>query len=105
MSNQIILTVIRPKGASSAEQAARFNVNAGSGQALHVQAAALADYQLADAATGLAPENLEFTRVGDNLHIRDKASASARPDIVMENYYTHATGNIKGLQANGSLTA
>ncbi|MDO4227529.1 right-handed parallel beta-helix repeat-containing protein [Neisseria sp.] len=105
MSNQIILTVIRPKGASAAEQAARFNVNAGSGQALHVQAAALADYQLADAATGLAPENLEFTRVGDNLHIRDKASASARPDIVIENYYTHTTGNIKGLQANGSLTA
>ncbi len=105
MSNQIILTVIRPKGTSAAEQAARFNVNAGSGQALHIQAAALTDYQLADAATGLAPENLEFTRVGDNLHIRDKASASARPDIVIENYYTHATGNIKGLQANGSLTA
>lgn len=105
MSNQIILTVIRLKGTSAAEQAARFNVNAGSGQALHIQAAALTDYQLADAATGLAPENLEFTRVGDNLHIRDKASASARPDIVIENYYTHATGNIKGLQANGSLTA
>ncbi|MCQ9326858.1 right-handed parallel beta-helix repeat-containing protein [Neisseria dentiae] len=105
MSNQIILTVIRPKGASAAEQAARFNVNTGSGQALHIQAAALADYQLADAATGLAPENLEFTREGDNLHIRDKASASARPDIVIENYYTHTTGNIKGLQANGSLAA
>ncbi|OSI16220.1 hypothetical protein BWD09_07715 [Neisseria dentiae] len=105
MSNQIILTVIRPKGTSATEQAARFNVNAGSGQALHIQAAALADYQLADAATGLAPENLEFTRVGDNLHIRDKASASARPDIVIENYYAHATGNIKGLQADGSLTA
>ncbi|MDO4906424.1 right-handed parallel beta-helix repeat-containing protein [Neisseria sp.] len=104
MSNQIILTVIPTKGASTAGRTARFNVNAGSGQALHIQAAALSDYQLADAATGLAPENLEFTRMGDNLHIRSKASASGRPDIVIENYYAH-NGNIKGLQADGSSAA
>lgn len=55
------------------------------GQALRIKALAGVRYQLEDAATGFAPENIRAKRVGNDLRLSMEGSLEA--DIVIENYY------------------
>lgn len=108
MSSQIVVAVGRLDGGSrfaDAESVARYSVQRGSGKPVYIQAVQDAAYRLADADTGLMPENIELVQVGNHLHIRSKDSVAAQPDVVIEDYYVYvkpeSAGNVFALDAGG----
>lgn len=109
MSSQMIISVGKLDGGSrftDAEGVARYSVKKGSGEPLYIRADQHVAYQLADADTGLMPENIELVQMGNHLHIRAKGSTSARPDIVIEDYYIYVkpngVGKVFALDAGGN---
>ncbi|SUA44582.1 Pectate lyase superfamily protein [Neisseria zoodegmatis] len=109
MSSQIVVSVGKLDGGgrfTDAEGVARYSVKKGSGEPLYIRAEQHAAYQLADADTGLMPENIELVQMGNHLHIRAKGSTSAQPDIVIEDYYIYVkpngVGKVFALDAGGN---
>ncbi|MCS4534304.1 hypothetical protein, partial [Neisseria montereyensis] len=86
MSNPIMIAVGK---SNSSSNTVLHSVHPNSGQPVYIQAFDQAHYRLADAETGLTPENLEFTRNGNDLYIQTTNSTSETPDIVIKNYYTY----------------
>jgi hypothetical protein len=66
-----------------------------SGKAVAVKAVPGGKYQLLDASTGYAPENIRATRSGKNLQVFFEGRA--QPDLVIEDYYEVTPEGFNGL--------
>ncbi len=81
-------------------------VHAGAGEPLVITAEAGINYELRDAATKVAPQQIMLMRKGQDLMVKvaDGAGAelSAQPDIVIKGYYDASSGNLVGLSEDGN---
>ena len=107
----ISLNKVMANHAATVENLGRYHLSTGQNQPLKIQVSNLdnAYYQLADAETGLAPEQAAFTRVNDDLHISFEEAGTGQTDLIIENYYAPLSANSKppvvGMQQNGALAA
>ena len=107
----ISLNKVMANHAATVENLGRYHLSTGQNQPLKIQVSNLdnAYYQLADAETGLAPEQAAFTRVNDDLHISFEEAGAGQTDLIIENYYAPLSANSKppvvGMQQNGALAA
>lgn len=87
MSNPIMIAI--GKNNSNLSDTILHSVHPDSGQPVYIQAFEQAHYSLTDTQTGLMPDNLEFTRNGNDLYIQTADSTTETPDIVIKNYYAY----------------
>ncbi len=103
MSKNITLKINNAK-----ETVETVNLQTASGEALRIPAQANVNYQFTDDATQLGPENIMTKRVGDDLAIAFEGSDIQNPDMILEGYYSDATGASKsslliGQHDNGGM--
>ena len=93
--------------AATVENLGRYHLSTGQNQPLKIQVSNLdnAYYQLADAETGLAPEQAAFTRVNDDLHISFEEAGAGQTDLIIENYYAPSQPTANPLWSACSKTA
>ncbi|MDO5639699.1 MAG: Ig-like domain-containing protein, partial [Neisseria sp.] len=103
MSKNITLKINNAK-----ETVETVNLQTASGEALRIPARGEVNYQFIDDATQLGPENIMTKRVGNDLAIAFEGSDIQNPDMVLEGYYSDATGAsqsslLMGQHENGGM--
>ncbi|UJF25354.1 hypothetical protein L0B52_04200 [Suttonella sp. R2A3] len=81
-------------------------INTAGSEAVRIAAQNGVNYELIDAATQFAPENLTVLRQGDDLLIAFEGSLINEPDLIIEDYYQQSKDNpLIGLNEDGQYYA
>ncbi|UJF25352.1 hypothetical protein L0B52_04190 [Suttonella sp. R2A3] len=101
MSKVIILNINSGKNTVETLQ-----INTAGSEAVRIAAQNGVNYELIDAATQFAPENLTVLRQGDDLLIAFEGSLINEPDLIIEDYYQQSKDNpLIGLNEDGQYYA